>query len=114
MVICPTGDIVLLKIFNEEEMNVPMALKNIHKCFANPLNSDEKYLVHGVVAFYGGRINTRRTSENDAGESGHYTAIIYRRGNNTWMEYDDLKEKSAFVNQNKKIVVRLIMYVKDK
>lgn len=73
----------------------------------------------GVAAYREGdkmSVNKRKTmSEKEIANrapSGHYTAYVYRRGNTSWMEIDDLCNQQRYHKGTNKIVPRIMYYVK--
>jgi len=79
-----------------------ISLKDLKKEISS---NDEKYGMVGVVEYQGPSV-----MEREAGTSGHYIAIAYRNG--SWIKYDDMLAKSAYIDQNTKLRIELIIYAK--
>ena len=68
---------------------------------------NERYKLAGIAKYK--RPHLQRRSEVQP--MGHYTAVCPIK--DYFVEYDDLKEKSIFLNKNEKIIFGIIVYVKE-
>ena len=103
-------------MFNATEENFYISLKEIHKKITNPLCKNEELQLVGSVNYHGkSGLPTRHAEESLQSVTGHYTAVIYRKGDPTtnWIEFDDLKNHSINRKENYKIVPRLLMHIKE-
>lgn len=114
-----SGDVLLFEIFNQEEENVEFRLSDFHKKIKNPLNNKEELLLVGIIRYIDMIISARTRYRIVSGEdisqgtNGHYTTIVYRRGNTSWVEFDDCQPKQIPRSHNFKVVPRLLMYIKE-
>ena len=69
----------------------------------------------GSVKYYGtSGLPPRHAKQSSQSVTGHYTTIIYRKGDPiNWIEFDDLKNHYINRKGNYKIVPRLLMYIKE-
>lgn len=110
MFFCFSGDIVTFEVFNIQEKNKLFALQDFAPILDNPVKPEEPLLIVGIVAYHGqGTVNMPGEPE----PMGHYTAYVYRRGNTSWMEMDDISASCKYVRKEHKVVPRLIMYAKN-
>lgn len=107
-----SGDVLLLQIFNENEDNSKIALKDFQRTikFSEKFANGNEFMLMGVVNYQGIGGSTRSSITTTSG--GHYTAFAYRRGNTSWMRMDDHRDSCEFSKDFIKISPRLLMYVK--
>ncbi|XP_050518325.1 kelch-like protein 38 [Diabrotica virgifera virgifera] len=105
------GDVLVFQVCNEHEDIKTIPLKTLHKNL-NILHDDDHQLVlMGAIGYTG--VGGTSLSDFNENRGVHYITYTYRRGNTSWMGFDDLLEKSFFVKETKKIALRLLMYIKD-
>lgn len=107
------GEIVVFQVFNAFEENVYFNLDQLHLQIDNPLNPESELLLMGAVGYHGVSGLQAGCQPNSNSANGHYTTFVYRRGDTSWMELDDLRNNSIFRIKKHKIVPRLLMYIKN-